>query len=166
VLRSCKLDEEFKWKKPCYSTEGKNIAIIQPMKEHVALMFFKGAILDDPKGILQPVGPNSRNGKRVLFTNVSQVNEHKPALAALVAEAVRAEKEGVSIGSPEKLELVPELTSRLESDAKLRSAFFALTPGRQRGYNLHFSGAKQSATRTSRIEKCAKKILAGKGLRD
>lgn len=166
VLGACGLSEEMKWGKPCYSSEGKNIAILQPMKEHVALMFFKGELMADPKKVMESVGPNSRSARRILFTSAAKVNQRKAVLIALVKEAIAVEKAGLTVEKPTELALVEELKAKLGRDRKLAAAFAGLTPGRQREYNLYFSGAKQSSTRQSRIEKYVDKIRAGKGLRD
>jgi len=160
------LEESMKWGKPCYSAEGNNIAIIQEMKSFLALMFFKGALLADPKGVLESQGPNSRSAMRVCITSPADVRRLSPTIKALVASAIQVEKSGAKVEAAPPLQLVEELAARLAKNAKLRKAFEGLTPGRQREYNLHFAAAKQSATRESRIDKCAPQILAGKGLRD
>lgn len=166
VLLGCGLDEEIKWGKPCYVHEGRNIAILQPMKDLLALMFFRGALLDDPHGVLEEQGPNSRSARRIRFTSVDDVTRLADAVAACVAEAVRAEEEGrVADPAPEP-EVAAELRDRLDRDPALREAFAALTPGRRREYDLYVSGAKQAATRTARVDRCVPRILDGKGLRD
>ncbi len=166
TLLGCGLTEEIKWGKPCYSHEGRNIAIIQEMKEFLALMFFKGALLDDPGGVLEDQGPNSRSARRIRFTSVEDVDRLSPTVTALVAEAIEVEAAGLEVGPAPELVLADELQARLDRDPDLRAAFRALTPGRQREYNLHFSDAKQATTREARVEKYAPKILEGKGLRD
>jgi len=166
VLLKAGLTEEIKWAKPCYSAEGNNIAIMQPMKNFLALMFFKGALLSDPKGLLESQGPNSRSAKRVCLRSVADVTKNAPAIAKLIAAAIAVEEEGLEVAPAPKMELVAELQARLKRDKALKKAFEALTPGRQREYNLHFSSAKQSATREARIDKASPQILAGKGLRD
>lgn len=166
VLLDCGLDEAIKWGKPCYRHGTKNIAILQPMSEFLSVMFFKGALLEDPDGILEDQGPNSRSAKRVVITTAADVKRLRKALTKLVDEAIRVEDEGAAVEPPPPLELADELRQRLADDAELRTAFESLTPGRQREYNLHIASAKQSATRHSRIEKVAPKILAGKGFRD
>lgn len=166
ALGACGLGEEIKWGKPCYSFDGKNIAILQPMKDHLALMFFKGELMADPKKVMESVGPNSRSARRILFTSVAEVNQRKSVLKALVKEAIAIEKAGLTVEKPAALALVDELKARLARDRKLAAAFSGLTPGRQREYNLYFSGAKQPSTRESRIEKYIDKIRAGQGLRD
>ena len=166
VLLKAGLSEEIKWAKPCYSDDGNNIAIMQPMKNFLALMFFKGALLADPKGVLESQGPNSRSAKRLCIRSVADVKSNASIISKLVAEAITIEELGVEVAPAPKMELVAELQARLKKDKALRIAFEGLTPGRQREYNLHFSSAKQSATRESRIDKCVDLILAGKGLRD
>ncbi len=166
ILLGCGLDEEIKWRKPCYGHEGKNIAIIQEMKDFLALMFFKGALLDDPAGVLRDQGPNSRSARRIEFTSVDEVRNLAEVVKAYVDEAVAVEEAGLKVGPAPEPDLVDELRERLADDPDLRAAFDALTPGRRREYNLHFSDAKRSATREARIDKYVPKILAGKGLRD
>lgn len=166
ILLDCGLGEALKWGKPCYTHQGKNIAIIQEMKGFVSLMFFKGALLQNDHGVLEEQGDNSRSALRVCFTSVEQVEDRAAALRDLVGQAVAVETAGLVVPKISEWVLVEELRARLDSDPALAAAFAALTPGRQRGYNLHFSGAKRSETRTSRVEKCVAKILAGKGLQD
>ena len=166
LLLGCGLTEEFKWGKPCYSHEGKNIVILQEMKEFLALMFFKGALLSDPKGVLEEQGPNSRSARRIGFTSVEDVARLAGTVVAYIDEAIEVEDAGLEIGPAPELDLVEELQNRLDRDPAFQAAFEALTPGRQREYNLHFAGAKQAKTREARIDKCASKILDGKGLRD
>jgi uncharacterized protein YdeI (YjbR/CyaY-like superfamily) len=166
ILLGRGLTEEIKWGKPCYSHDGRNIAIMQEMKAFLALMFFKGALLGDDAGVLRDQGPNSRSAKRIEFTSVDEVEQMRDTLAAYVDEAIDVEDAGLDVGPAPELEVVAELQHRLENDPAFRSAFEALTPGRQREYNLYFSDAKQAATRESRVEKYAPKILAGKGFRD
>jgi len=166
VLLGCGLDEELKWGKPCYTHDGNNIAILQEMNDFLALMFFKGALLDDPRGVLESQGPNSRSAMRVCFRSVADVKRLTPAAKALVKSAIAVEASGAKVAPAPTLELVEELQRRLDRDKKLAAAFAGLTPGRRREYNLHFASAKQSATRESRIDKCVPNILAGKGMRD
>ena len=166
VLLRCELTEDIKWGKPCYSHDGKNIVIMQEMKEFLALLFFKGALLKDPEGVLQEQGPNSRSALRVQFTSVEDVARLAKTVKAFVAEAVDVEAAGLNVGPAPEVVFVAELQHRLDNDKGFRSAFEALTPGRQREYNLHFSDAKQAKTREARVEKYAQKILDGKGVRD
>jgi len=166
ILLDCGLDEEIKWGKPCFSFEGKNLAIIQPFKAHCALMFFKGALFKDSHGLLRSQGENTQSALRLEFTSEAQIK--KAVLKSYVKEAIAVEQAGLTVDFKAKreLELPEELTQMLKKDRKLAKAFAALTPGRQRAYVLHFTGAKQSQTRTARIEKCIPKILAGQGLND
>lgn len=166
VLLGCGLDEELKWGKPCYVHEGSNIAIVQEMKGFLALMFFKGALLPDAAGVLEDQGPNSRSARRMRFTSVDDVGRLAGAVRACVQEAVDVEDAGLEIGPPPELVLADELQQRLDGDPALKAAFEALTPGRQREYNLHVSEAKQASTRAARVEKQIPRILEGKGLRD
>lgn len=166
ILLDLGLDEDLKWGKPCFMFEGKNIAIIQPFKAHCSLMFFKGALLEDTHGLLRSQGENTQSALRLEFTSEAQVT--KKVLKAYVTQAIAVEKAGLEVEFKAKseLELPEELTQILKKDRKLAKAFEALTPGRRRGYVLHFTAAKQSRTRTARIEKSIPQILAGKGIHD
>jgi uncharacterized protein YdeI (YjbR/CyaY-like superfamily) len=166
ILLECGLDEELKWGKPCFQSDGKNVAIIQPFKEHCSLMFFKGALLEDTHGLLRSQGENTQSALRMEFTNELQIK--KTVLKSYVKQAIEVEKAGrkVEFKAKRQLELPDELTEILQRDRRLAKAFEALTPGRQRGYVLYFMGAKKSETRTARIEKCIPKILSGLGFHD
>jgi len=166
VLLECGLEEDLKWGKPCFSFEGANVAIIQPFKAHCSLMFFKGALLQDTHGLLRSQGENTQSALRLEFRSEAQVT--KTVVKSYVKQAIAAEKAGLKVDFKAKraLALPQELTQLLAMDRKLAQAFDALTPGRQRAYVLHFTGAKQSQTRTARIEKCIPQILAGKGISD
>jgi uncharacterized protein YdeI (YjbR/CyaY-like superfamily) len=166
ILLSAGLTEDIKWGKPCFSHDSTNIVIMQEMKVFLALMFFKGALLKDPAGVLESQGPNSRSALRICFRSVDDVERLAGTIASYIAEAIEVEAAGLEVAPAPKLEFVAELQHRLDSDAKFRAAFDALTPGRQREYNLHFSDAKQAATRAARVDKYAEKVLAGKGFRD
>jgi len=166
VLLDCGLTEAMKWGKPCYGQDGANIAIIQRMKGFLALLFFKGALLDDPDGILAPQGPNSRSGYRAVFTSVQDVERMAPSIRACVQQALEVERKGLKVETSTEIDLPEELVFACDEDPDFRAAFEALTPGRQRGYALYFSDAKQSETRTSRIEKYRQKIFDGKGFHD
>ena len=166
LLLEAGLDEAFKWGKPCYTHDGANILILQEMKAHLAVMFFKGALLSDPAGVLRSQGPNSRSALRIEITSTEEVHDLADLLRDYVAEAIEVEASGLEVAPAPELELVEELRLRLEADPALRAAFESLTPGRQREYHLHISEAKQAATRESRVDKAAPRILAGKGLRD
>jgi uncharacterized protein YdeI (YjbR/CyaY-like superfamily) len=168
IALSCGLTEEIKWGKPCFTHEGHNIAIIQPFKRYVALMFFKGALLEDPSGLLVPPGPNSRAARQLRFTELSQIQEARSLIKANLERAIEIEKAGLKIiGDEGATPPIPsELANKFKEMPALKDAFEALTPGRQREYLIYFGGAKQSTTRSGRIEKHIERILAGKGLRD
>lgn len=167
ILLKTKLEEEFKWSKPCYSFEGSNIAIIQPFKSCLGFMFFKGSLLKDPKKLLVDNGPNSQAARRLEFESLSEINKQAPILRAYIKEAISIAISGDKVKFKKKPEPMPkEMKDYFKKKPKVKKAFEALTPGRQRGYILHVSSAKQSATRQSRIEKCTDKILSGKGISD
>ena len=166
ILAGCGLTEEIKWGKPCFSQDGHNIVIFQEMKEFLALMFFKGALLSDPDGILEQQGPNSRSALRICFRSIDDANRLADTIKAYVEEAIDVEEAGLQVAPAPVLPPPEELQNRLETDPAFKAAFEALTPGRQREYNLYFSDAKQSKTRNARVDKYAPKILAGKGFRD
>jgi uncharacterized protein YdeI (YjbR/CyaY-like superfamily) len=166
ILLDCGLDEELKWGKPCFSFEGKNVAIIQPFKEHCALMFFKGVLLEDTHGLLRSQGQNTQSALRLEFTSEAQIK--KTVLSSYVKQAIAVEKSGQKVEFKAKadLELPAELTQILKKDRALAKAFDALTPGRQRGYVLQLTSAKRAETRIARIEKYRARILAGLGVND
>jgi len=166
ALLGCGLTEEIKWGKPCYSHEGKNIVILQEMKEFLALMFFKGALLNDPAGVLEDQGPNSRSARRIQFTSVQDVQRLTDTVKAYIDEAIEIEQGGLAVAPAPEPILVEELQNRVDQDPALKAAFQSLTLGRRREYNLYFSSAKQASTREARVEKYAQKILDGKGFRD
>ena len=166
ILTAGGLAEQIKWTKPCYSHDGANILILQEMKEFLAVMFFKGALLTDANDVLEDQGPNSRSARRMRITSVDDVARLADTIVAYVAEAIDIERSGRQVPPAPALELVDELRLRLDADPALRTAFEALTPGRQREYNLYVSEAKQAGTRTSRVEKCVQRIRDGKGFRD
>ena len=159
------LPEELKWGCPCYTSEGRNIVLIHDFKEYCALLFMKGALLKDPKGILIQQTKNVQSARQIRFTNVNEIIKLKATIKATIREAVDVEKAGLKVEFVKSTALVypEEFQSRLDKDPKLKKAFAALTPGRQRAYNLFFSAAKQATTREARVEKCIPKILAGKG---
>jgi uncharacterized protein YdeI (YjbR/CyaY-like superfamily) len=159
------LTEELKWGKPCYTFQTSNIVIIQGFKEFCALLFCKGALLKDPNGILKKFGWQA--ARRIPFSNVREIVEMELILKAYIHEAIEAEKAGLKVNYKKNPEPIPEeLQNKLDEIPALKTAFEALTPGRQRGYILYFSGAKQSKTRVSRVKKCMPQILKGKGLND
>jgi uncharacterized protein YdeI (YjbR/CyaY-like superfamily) len=165
ILTGCGLYEEIKWGKPCYSHDGRNICILQEMKDFLALMFFKGSLLSDPDRALHDQGPNSRSARRMQLTSTDEVAGMAGTIEAYVAEAIAIEDAGLSVPEVE-LVLVDELAARLADDRELEAAFERLTPGRRREYNLYVGEAKQAKTRGDRADRCIERILAGKGLRD
>jgi uncharacterized protein YdeI (YjbR/CyaY-like superfamily) len=169
VLLGAGLDEELKWYKPCYSHGGSNIVIFQPFKELCALLFFKGALLEDPDGALKEQGENTRSALRLEFRSVADVTSAKRTIEALVQDAIRVEEAGLSVPTRAATDDGPypeELETLLDSDAALRDAWERLTPGRRRGWLLHFNGAKLSKTRLARIERATPRILEGFGMHD
>lgn len=167
ITLGCGLIEELKWYQPCYTLQKKNVVLIHGFKEYCALMFFKGALLKDPKRILVTPGQHQA-ARQIRFTDVQQVTRMKPALKAYVLEAIELEKAGVKVKLKKTADFkVPEeFQKKLDELPALKAAFKALTPGRQRGYIFHFSQPKQSKTRDARVEKCMPQILNGKGLND
>jgi len=167
IILKFPLTEELKWGKPCYSFQESNIVIIQGFKDHCALLFCKGALLKDPNGILKKPGESTQAARRILFTNAREIAGMKPILKAYIHEAIEAEKAGLKVDFKRNPEPVPEeLQNKLDEIPALKTAFHALTPGRQRAYILYFSAAKQSKTRESRVEKCMPQILKGKGFNE
>ncbi|MFZ2103661.1 MAG: DUF1801 domain-containing protein [Oricola sp.] len=167
ILLACPLAEEFKWRGPVYTTDDGNVAIVWGFKDFCALGFFKGVLLKDPEGILVPPGDNSRSVRMAKFTSVADIAAMEAILKDYIREAIEVEKAGLKVAFPkDDLDYPMELVDRLDGDPDFREAFGALTPGRQRGWVLHFSQPKQSATRVSRIDKAAPRILAGKGMHD
>ncbi len=168
ILLDCDLVEEVKWGCPCYMFEKKNIVLIHTFKEYCALLFFKGALLKDKKGILIQQTENVQSARQMRFTNLTELIKLEKTIKAYVYEAVEVEEAGLKVELKETKEYtVPEeFQKKLTKNAALKKAFYALTPGRQRGYLLYFSAAKQSSTRESRIEKYIPIILQGKGVND
>lgn len=168
ILLETALTEEVKWSVPCYTFDGKNVLIMSALKEYCALGFFKGVLLQDPEGVLIQSTKNMQAERQFRFTNVQQVAELEPIIKVYVQEAIEVEKAGLEVEYKKTAEfdMPEELEAKFDDDPAFKAAFEALTPGRQKGYLLHFSGAKQSKTRTSRIEKCTPKIFEGKGLHD
>ncbi|WP_234572429.1 YdeI/OmpD-associated family protein [Rhodohalobacter sp. 614A] len=168
ICLECGLTEELKWRKPCYTSQGNNIAIIQPFKDSCALMFFKGVLMKDNNNILEKPGENSRVARRLSFKRLEDIVEVESVIKSYIQEAVEIEKKGLKVPERENEEpdLPEELQEKLDENPQLKTAFEALTPGRQRGYTLYFSDAKQSRTRKRRVEKYIPKILDGKGLHD
>ncbi|MBO6524234.1 MAG: YdeI/OmpD-associated family protein [Balneolaceae bacterium] len=168
IVLECGLTEEVKWYQPCYTFNGNNVVILSCFKKYYALSFFKGALLDDPTGILVQPTENMQAGRQIRFTDVSQILEQEAQIKAIINSAIEVEKKGLKVDFKDTSEYkVPqELLNKFEEDPNYKKAFYALTPGRQRGYLLHFSGAKQSSTRAARIERCEDKIYAGKGFNE
>lgn len=169
VLLRARLDEELKWRKPCYTHGGSNVVIFQPFKDLCALLFFKGALLEDPDGALKEQGENTRSALRLEFRSVTDVTAARGTIAALAEDAIRVEQAGLSVPKRAPTDDGPypdELTYQLAADPALREAWDRLTPGRRRGWLLHFNAAKQSKTRTARIERATPRILEGFGMHD
>jgi uncharacterized protein YdeI (YjbR/CyaY-like superfamily) len=168
IILGFPLTEELKWGKPSYSLDGSNIVLIHGFKEYCALLFFKGALLKDPKRILIQQTENVQAARQARFTNVQEINKLESALKAYVREAIEVEKSGLKVEykKTSEFKMPEEFQHKLDKLPALKTAFKALTPGRQRAYLLYFSAAKQSQTRESRIEKCLPQILKGKGLND
>ncbi len=162
------LNEELKWGKACYDLNGSNVLLIHGFKDYCALLFMKGALLKDPKNILIQQTKNVQAARQIRFASLADINRQKAVIKAYLREAVVVEKSGakVQMRTAAEFEMPTEFLKRLDDDPGLAEAFRALTPGRQKGYLLHFAGAKQSATRTARIERHAPRILKGLGLED
>jgi uncharacterized protein YdeI (YjbR/CyaY-like superfamily) len=168
IVLDCNLVEVLKWGCPCYQFEKKNIVLIHTFKEYCALLFFKGALLKDKKGILVQQTENVQAARQIRFTALSEITKLEKTVKAHIYEAVKAEEAGlkVDLKKTAAFAIPEEFKNELKRNMALKTAFSALTPGRQRGYLLHFSSAKQSKTREARIEKYRQKILDGKGLDD
>jgi uncharacterized protein YdeI (YjbR/CyaY-like superfamily) len=162
------LNEELKWGQACYDLSGSNVVLIHGFKDYCALLFMKGALLKDPKGILVQQTKNVQAARQIRFASLADITKQKAAIRACIKEAIAVEKSGakVKMKSAAQFDVPEEFLTRMESDPNLAEAFHALTPGRQKGYLLHFAGAKQSATRAARVEKQAPRILKGLGLDD
>lgn len=165
---TCGLTESFKWRQPCYSFHGKNIVILGSFKSYCIISFFKGVLLKDDKSLLKKPGKNTRSGRIIPFTNVEEILTLETTLKAYIQEAIEVEKAGTKIpcNTGENTPIPEELSSLMKEDAAFKKAFFNLTPGRQRGYLIYFSGAKQSKTRASRIKKYKEQIIDGFGFHD
>lgn len=168
ICLDCGLTEEWKWAKPCYTLKKSNIVILQGFRDYCALMFFKGALLHDAHGILVRPGEHTQAGRQIRFTNVGEIVEMEPILMAYISEAIEVEEAGLEVDLKKTTEFaIPEeFQKKLDESHALKTAFDALTPGRQRAYLLYFSAPKQSKTRVSRVEKHMQRILDGKGLND
>jgi uncharacterized protein YdeI (YjbR/CyaY-like superfamily) len=164
----CGLTEELKWGCPCYTFEKRNIVLMHGFKEYCALLFFKGALLRDPNGVLIQQTKNVQSARQIRFTNVREIVKLKPVVKAYIKEAIEAEKAGLKVNfkKASQFTIPEEFQNQLDKLPALKTAFKALTPGRQRGYLLYFSQPKQSRTREARVEKSIQPILNGKGLND
>ncbi|MEI6875424.1 MAG: YdeI family protein [Spirochaetota bacterium] len=168
IILSCQLTEELKWGQPCYTFQDSNIVLIHGFKDYCAILFHKGALLKDAKGILIQQTENVQSARQVRFTGVKEIVKLEKALKAYILEAIEVEKAGLKVEFKKTADFkVPEeFQTRLDSDPALKAAFEALTPGRQKAYLFYFSGAKQAKTREARVEKCVPKILDGLGMDD
>lgn len=169
IVLACGLTEEVKWGAPCFTVDGGNVAILGPMRDSCVLSFFKGVLLSDPEGVLEAPGANSRSARFIRFTDAASVRAMEPVIAAYVREAVELERAGAGVDfakDRDDVAVPAELTAALDGDPAFAEAFAGLTPGRRRGWIIHFAGAKQPATRASRIAKAKPRILAGKGMHD
>jgi uncharacterized protein YdeI (YjbR/CyaY-like superfamily) len=168
ILLNTDLVESYKWGQPCYTYDGKNVIILAGFSTSFAVSYLKGALLQDTDNVLESPGPNSRSARFIRFIEMSQIAPLEKTIRSYVAEAITLEISGAKIQKPsaEDLVLPEELLDAFRRIVKLEQAFYALTPGRQRAYVMHFSSAKQSATRVARIEKYGPKIIEGKGLQD
>lgn len=168
IMLGCGLTEELKWGTPCYTFDDSNIVLIHAFKGYCALLFFKGALMKDPKNILIQQTKNVQSARQIRFTGLQQIIAMKTTLRTYVKDAINIEKAGLKVELRKTAEFaVPaEFQTRLKKNAALKTAFAALTPGRQRAYLLYFAAAKQAQTREARIDKCSPRIMDGKGLND
>ncbi|MGE8342906.1 MAG: YdeI/OmpD-associated family protein [Flavobacterium sp.] len=168
IVLDCHLSEELKWRSPCYTFEKANIVLIHYFKEYCAFLFFKGALMKDPDNILIQQSDNVQAARQVRFTDIQDILAKKEILKKYIFEAAEIEKSGqkVELKKVSDFEIAKELQNKFNSDADFKKAFYALTPGRQRAYLLHFSQPKQSKTREARVEKNIPRIVDGKGLND
>src|SRR5690606_1196349 len=168
IVLDCGLTEELKWGCPCYTYKNKNIVLIHGFNKYCALLFHKGVLLKDEKNILVQQTKHVQSARQLRFNDLKEIREQEQIIKAYIHEAVEVEKSGIKV--PKKktaaFEIPEEFQEKLDKDPSLKAAFKALTPGRQRGYLLHFSGAKQSKTRKSRVEKAISSIRKGKGLNE
>ncbi|HEX5344066.1 MAG TPA: DUF1801 domain-containing protein [Duganella sp.] len=168
ISSSDELTEDFKWGQPCYTLDGRNVVLMHGFKEYCALLFFKGALMKDPKNLLIQQTENVQAARQIRFKGLADITKHKTALKSYIKDAIALEKSGakVELKKTAEFSFPEELERKMDDVPALRTAFEELTPGRQRAYLLHFSSAKQAKTRESRIEKCVQRILDGKGLDD
>ena len=168
IILQCELTEELKWGSPCYTFQNRNVVLMHGFKEYCALLFFKGALLRDPEGILIRQTETVQSARQVRFSNVREIVKLKTILKAYLLEAIEVERAGLKVNFKQTAEfsVVEEFQNKLDKSPALKRAFNALTPGRQRAYLLHFSAAKQAKTRAARVEKYTPQILKGKGMDD
>lgn len=168
IMLDCDLVETLKWGVPCYTFQERNLLLIHVFKEYCALLFFKGALLQDTEAILVQQTENTQATRQIRFTDVREIMDMETVIKTYIYEAIEVEKAGLKVPLKQTAEFITpdELQQKMDEIPALKTAFYALTPGRQRGYLLHFSAPKQSQTRASRVEKCIKIILEGKGLDD
>jgi uncharacterized protein YdeI (YjbR/CyaY-like superfamily) len=168
ILRGSGLTEELKWGHPCYAREGKNVALIHGFKDYCAILFHKGALMKDPKGVLIQQTKNVQAARQIRFTSIQEVKKLEKTVKAYLREAIEIERAGLKVQfkRTEDIERPEELESKLAANAKLKAAFAALTPGRQRAYIFHFAQPKLPKTRAARVEKHTPRILEGLGLDD
>ena len=167
IALECGLTEEFKWSNPCYTLNGKNVLMIAALKDHANISFFKGTLLKDPEKILAVPGNNSQADRQLRYTSIQQIQDQKEHIHSYIFEAMEIEKAGLRVEFKKTQDPMPdELVEALENDPELKTAFEALSPGRQRGYILHFSQPKNSSTRINRIQKWIPAILNGEGMHD
>ncbi|TDM12729.1 YdeI/OmpD-associated family protein [Macrococcus lamae] len=168
IIKETELNEDFKWMHPCYTLNGKNVVLIHGFKDYAALLFHKGVLMDDSEKILIQQTENVQAARQLRFTTTSDVTDHRETIKTYIMNAIEIEKSGrkIEMKPHESYELPEEMTVKFKEDAELEEAFYQLTPGRQRAYIMNISQAKQSSTRTARLEKYTSKILEGKGLND
>lgn len=168
IVRDCDLVEDWKWRQPCYTYRDRNILLLSNFKDYCAVSFFNGSLLKNEQGLLVAPGKDSQFTRLIKFTSVDQISEFEPIIRSSITEAIEIELSGkkVQAKSVGEYDVPDELTTKFEENPSLKSAFESLTPGRQKGYLLYFAGAKQSKSRTARIEKYAQRIMEGKGMRD
>ncbi len=168
IALDCRLTEELKWGVPCYTLDNRNVVLIHGFKEYCALLFFKGALLKDAKGILIRQTENMQSARQIRFANAREIVKLKPVLKAYILEAIEVEKSGLKVKLKKTSEyaIPEEFKNKLDENPALKTAFDSLTPGRQRAYLLYFSSPKQTRTREARVEKSVRQILNGKGLND
>lgn len=168
IALECDLEEQWKWRHPCYTSAGRNIVLVHGFKDYCAYLFFKGALMPDPEGLLVRQTDNVQAARQIRFRSVAEITRRRSALKSYIREAIRIEASGAKVPMKDTAayDVPAELAARLKRNAALRKAFEALTPGRQRAYFLYVSGARLAATRQARVDRCVPAIMAGKGLDD